>query len=45
MNEKKFQKLKYYFQSQIAIKTLIEDSQAQVKPFRPSAKWSMLFLP
>jgi len=46
MKEKFFcEKLKYYFQSQIEIKTLIEDSQAQVKTIRPSEKWSMLFLP
>ena len=30
---------------QIAVKTLIEDSQALVKTIIPSAKWSMLFLP
>jgi len=39
------EKLKYYFQSEIAKKTLNEDSQAQVKPIRPSAKRSKLFLP
>jgi len=38
-------KSKYYFRSQIAKKTLIEDSQAHVNPIRPSAKWSKLFLP
>jgi len=39
------EKLKYYFQSQIAMKTMIEDYQAQLKPIRPSAKWWKLFLP
>jgi len=39
-----FEILEYYFQSQIAVETLIEDSQAQVKTIRQSAKWSMLFL-
>jgi len=45
MKEIFFQKIKYYFQFQIAKKTLIADSQAQVKPIRPSAKWSKLLLP
>jgi len=38
------EKLKY-FKSQIAEKTLFEESQAQVNTIRPSVKWSMLFLP
>jgi len=28
-----------FFQSQIAINTLIEDFQAQVKPIRPPTNW------
>jgi len=45
MKEIFFEKFKYYFQSQNVMKTLIEDSQAQVKTIRPSAKWSIFFLP
>jgi len=45
MTEKKFLPQKItIFQSLIALYTLIEDFQAQVKTIRPSAKWSMLLL-
>jgi len=45
MKEKNIREQKIpFFQSQIAIITLIKNSQAQVKTIRPSAKLSMLFL-
>jgi len=44
MKEFVLEKFNFYFQSQISINTLIEESQAKVKTIRPSAKWLMLFL-
>jgi len=39
-----FEEKKFFFQSQLAIKTLIDDFQAQDKTIRSLAKWSILFL-
>jgi len=44
MKDNFLEKFKNVFPSQIAIKA-VEESQAQVKTIRPSAKWLMLILP